>query len=276
MEYWRNIYSEFNPIAFTIGVFDIHWYSLMYITSILVTIYMITFIVKNQKLNISKNDLNSYFIYAEIGVILGARLGYILFYSDYTSFYLLHPWHIFNPFDNNGNFIGIRGMSYHGALLGFIISTYIYSMRHKKNNFWFMMDLVAISLPLGYIFGRIGNFLNKELIGKTTQVPWGIYIDGVLRHPSQLYEAFLEGVIVFIIVYMYSNKKRFDGKLVAIYGISYSIARYISEIYREPDVNLGEIIFGMSMGQILSIIMLSISIFIYFILKNSNLDSKKI
>ena len=187
--------------------------------------------------------INSYFIYAEIGIILGARLGHFLFYSNNPMYYFIHPWEMFNPFDVNGEFVGLRGMSYHGAMIGFVISSLLF-VKKNKISFLFLMDIVAISIPLAYTFGRIGNFLNKELIGRVTELPIGIYIDGVLRHPSQLYEAFLEGIILFIIIYSYRKYKNFNGELMALYLFFYGLFRFIIEYVREPDIQLGFICCG--------------------------------
>jgi len=264
LEFWNNIYANFDPVAFQIVEIKVHWYSLMYILALLSSLWIAKIIVERDKYPITKPELDSYFLYAEIGVILGARIGYILFYDPHTSYYLIRPWEIFNPF-LNGEFVGIRGMSYHGAIIGFLIATYLYARRYKKN-IWILLDLVAISVPLGYIFGRIGNFLNQELFGRETTSQIGIYVDGVLRHPSQLYEAILEGLVLFIIIYFYRTKKKFDGELIAIYGAGYGVARFIAELFREPDFHLGFIAMNMSMGQILSLIMIFISGILYFYL----------
>ena len=200
-----------------------------------------------------------------MGVILGARLGYILFYDPDTLYYLSHPWQIFNPF-KNGEFVGIRGMSYHGALLGFLLGAYIFSKR-TGSSFGKFMDLVAVAVPLGYMFGRIGNFLNQELVGRATDVPWGIYVGGVLRHPSQLYEAFLEGIVLFVIVYMYRKHKKFEGELLLLYGFAYGLLRATAEIFRAPDVQIGYICCNsVTLGQILSLSMslLAVVLWIYF------------
>ena len=214
MELWNNIYSNFNPIAFTIFGLKVHWYGLMYATALITAVQYAKWIVKKDNLNITNDDLDSYFVYVEIGVILGARLGYILFYANNTSYYLIHPWQIFNPFSASGEFVGISGMSYHGALIGFLVGTLIY-IRKFKYPLWTLMDLVAISVPVGYIFGRIGNFLNQELIGRPTDISIGIYVDGILRHPSQLYEAILEGLVIAIIIYIIRNKTVFKDKLIS-------------------------------------------------------------
>ncbi len=252
MEAWRHIYDTFDPVAFHIFSIPVHWYGMMYVLALVSALYIGKYFIKKDKLDFKAKQLDVYFIYVEIGVILGARLGYILFYDTQTLYYLSHPWQIFNPFVN-GEFVGIRGMSYHGAVLGFLLGTYLYSKKHKVD-LGKIMDLVAISVPLAFVFGRIGNFLNQELIGRETDVPWGIYVDGVLRHPSQLYEAVLEGIGVFIVVFAYRKYQRYSGELIFIYAISYGIFRFIAEIYRAPDVQIGYICCDfITFGQVLSL-----------------------
>ena len=261
MNWWNEIYSHFDPVAFEIFGLKVHWYGLMYVIALLLALFLAKYFTKRSNFPFSDEMLDKYFIFVEIGVILGARLGYIFIYSNEQIFYLTHPWEIFNPF-YNGEFVGISGMSYHGALIGFVISTYIFCKKYKEN-LWLLLDLVALSVPLAYVFGRIGNFLNKELFGKVTEVPWGIYVDGALRHPSQLYEAFLEGILIFIILIFYKKYKKFDGELISIYVILYSLMRFISEIFREPDIQLGVFV-GFSMGQILSFLMLILGVIVYY------------
>ncbi|EHP30498.1 Prolipoprotein diacylglyceryl transferase [Sulfurimonas gotlandica GD1] len=254
MTAWNHIYDTFDPVAFHIISFPVHWYGIMYVLALVSALYIGKYFIKRDKLDFKSKELDNYFIYVEIGVILGARLGYILFYDTETLYYLSHPWQIFNPFQN-GEFVGIRGMSYHGAIFGFLISTYLYSRKHKVA-FGGIMDLVAISVPLAFVFGRIGNFLNQELIGRETDVSWGILVDGVLRHPSQLYEAILEGFGVFIVVYAYRKYQRFSGELILVYAISYGIFRAIAEIYRAPDVQIGYVCCNMiTQGQVMSLAM---------------------
>ncbi|WP_294961819.1 prolipoprotein diacylglyceryl transferase [Sulfurimonas sp.] len=252
MTAWNHIYDTFDPVAFNIISFPVHWYGIMYVLALVSALYIAKYFIKRDNLDFTNKEMDNYFIYVEIGVILGARLGYVLFYDTETLYYLSHPWQIFNPFQN-GEFVGIRGMSYHGAIFGFLISTYIYSKKHKVA-FGNIMDLVAISVPLAFVFGRIGNFLNQELIGRETDVSWGILVDGILRHPSQLYEAFLEGVGVFIVVYAYRKYQRFSGELILVYAISYGIFRAIAEMYRAPDVQIGYICCDMiTQGQVMSL-----------------------
>jgi len=255
MTYWQHIYEHFDPVAFSIGPFNVHWYGIMYVLALLTAFYAAGWYVKKDKYPVEDKMLESYFIYVEIGVILGARLGYILFYDPHTSYYLTHPWQIFNPFQG-GTFIGISGMSYHGAVIGFLIATWIF-VRKTKTSFWMWMDLVALSVPVGYVFGRIGNFLNQELVGCATDVSWGIYVNQTLRHPSQLYEAFLEGILVASILFFYRKRQQFEGELIALYAILYGLARFVAEFWREPDIQLGYICCGwVTMGQLLSLVMI--------------------
>ena len=263
--YWQNIYSTFDPVAFNLGPIAVHWYGLMYALALLIAITTAHYIIKKDNLNLTKEQLDSYVWWAEIGVILGARFGYILFYDTNSIYYLTHPWDIFNPF-KNGEFVGISGMSYHGALIGFIISTILFARKYKIS-FWLLSDIAALSVPLAYIFGRIANFMNQELIGRASDVPWAIYAQGTLRHPSQLYEAILEGLFVFIILYFYRKNKKFNGELALLYVILYSIARIIAENFRQPDVQLGFLLgtSWLTMGILISLSFISLggSVFLY-------------
>lgn len=270
---WNLVYLKFDPVAFQLFGFSVHWYGIAYVMAIFITFYMAMYFVRKdrERFPIQKNTLEILFLYAEIGVILGARLGYILIYDPNTSYYLTHPWQIFNPLDSEGNFVGIRGMSYHGAIVGFLLSSLLFSRKYHLS-FLIILDLIAISLPFGYIFGRIGNFLNQELFGRIIEpdnlwAPIGILVDSTLRYPSQLIEAFLEGFIVFLCLLYIKSKSQKNGVLVASYGILYSLARFVSEYFRQPDAQMGTYFLGFSMGQFLSFLMLALSgiifIFIY-------------
>jgi len=262
MEFWQNIYSHFDPVAIDLGFFKIHWYGIMYVLALLLVAYFLS-LKFAKKEGIDRKIIDDYFIWVEIGVILGARIGYFIFYVPNNSYYFLHPWEMFNPFID-GEFVGIRGMSYHGAVIGFAIATLLY-WKIKKINMWKILDIVALSIPLGYFFGRIGNFLNKELIGRETDMPWGIYVDDTLRHPSQLYEAFFEGIVIFIILYWYNKKwKKNSGELIALYMILYGIFRSFCELFREPDAQLGFIYKNFTMGEILSFFMIIAGAILFF------------
>jgi len=260
LEYWQNIYSHFNPVAFDIGFFKVHWYGIMYVLALLVGYYTAVYFAKKE--GIEKKIIDDYFVWAEIGIILGARIGYFVFYVPNNGYYLTHPWEMFNPF-SNGHFIGIRGMSYHGAVIGFAIATFLF-WKIKKADMWKVLDVVALAVPLGYVFGRIGNFLNQELFGRVTDVPWGIYVNGVLRHPSQLYEAFFEGVVTFAILYWYyKTKRKNSGELIGLYMILYGVFRSLCEMWRQPDPQLGFIFMHFTMGEILSFFMIIFGAFLF-------------
>ncbi|MDR1460232.1 MAG: prolipoprotein diacylglyceryl transferase [Campylobacteraceae bacterium] len=275
MSFWQNIYTHFDPVAFRLGIFSVHWYGMFYVAALLGAIFIAKWFVKRDKLPISLYVVDSYFLWAELAIVLGARIGWVLIYAPNTEYYLAHPWQIFNPF-SNGEFVGIRGMSYHGAVFGFLAVTFIYAKKYKYP-VWKLLDLAALSIPLAYVLGRIGNFLNQELVGRVTDVSWGIYVDGVLRHPSQLYEAFLEGFVVFAAVFIYRKYKKYDGELVAIYGITYSIGRFIAEFFREPDSQIGFVYGGwMTAGQVLSLVIATMGIFLYMYIVKKNTKVKKI
>lgn len=277
MSFWNEIYSHFDPVAFELFGLKVHWYGLAYVSALLLTLFIAQIFTKLYPLrfNLSRNMLDSYFIWAELGVILGARIGYIIIYDSNTIFYLLKPWEIFNPFDEMGNFIGIRGMSFHGALIGLAFATFLFS-KIKKIELLTLVDLAAISAPLAYFFGRIGNFLNQELYGRVIENneslgnTIGILVNGELRYPSQLIEGFLEGIVVFFILFFALKYSKFfmktKGSLGALYLLSYGFMRFIAEFFREPDIQLG-LFYGFSMGQILCFLMILIALiwFIYLI-----------
>lgn len=271
MESWKYIYNYFEPVAFSLGGLSVHWYGIMYALALLLAIVVAHWLIKKDNPGISKDTLDNYIWWAEIGVILGARLGYILFYDPNTLWYLSHPWQIFNPF-MDGTLVGISGFSYHGGAAGFIIASILFCKKHKVN-FWLIADISVIAISFGYIFGRVANFLNQELVGRVTDVPWAIMVHGQLRHPSQLYEAILEGLVIFLILYFYRNRKKFIGELAVLYFILYSFMRIIAEQFRQPDVQLG-FLYGtewLTMGSLISLgyIAVGVCIYIYMYKKKS-------
>ena len=269
MEFWQNIYSNFDPVAFNLGPIAVHWYGIMYALALISAIFVAKWFIKHDKLPISNDLFDSYVWWAEIGVILGARLGYILFYDSNTSYYLTHPWQIFNPYVN-GVYTGISGMSYHGAFIGFIIASYFFC-RKNKISFWFITDLAVLGISAAYVFGRIGNFFNQELVGRVTDVPWAIYVDKTLRHPSQIYEAILEGLVVFVILVYLRKRKTFDGQLALAYGVLYSFMRIVAEFFRQPDSQLGFIYSNwLTMGILQSSVVLIVCVIIYLKMKRIN------
>ncbi|MGP1561930.1 MAG: prolipoprotein diacylglyceryl transferase [Helicobacteraceae bacterium] len=254
LDFWQNFYSWQDPIALDLGFLQLRWYSIMYVTALLTGYLIGRKMVQRGEFGISLAEYDLAFFWVEIGVVVGARVGYVAFYDAHAAWYFLHPWEFFNPFEN-GRFVGISGLSYHGAIIGFIVAAWIFSKRHKLSALR-LLDLSAVAGSGGYFFGRIGNFFNNLLIGRETSMPWGVYSHGALRHPSALYEALLEGVLVFLILFFYRKKRKFDGELMALYGILYSLARFVAEFFRRPDPHIGFVLFDFfTMGQILSAIM---------------------
>ena len=276
---WNRIYEYIDPIAFELFGINVHWYGIMYVGAMLIALLIAKAFVKynNTRFPITQESLDSFFIWAEIGVILGGRLGYVLIYSPHRWEYLTQPWEIFNPY-YNGVFVGISGFSYHGAMFGFLLASLLFCYV-KKLSFWIFMDLSAISIPLGYVFGRLGNFFNHELFGRLVDESEfgrsiGILVNGELRYPSQLFEAFAEGFIVFMLLLMVWRYAKKPGSLIVAYGFFYAIARFVCEYYREADSQLGYYAFGLSMGQILSGVMLLVSVILAFVVFAQNTDSK--
>ncbi len=254
--------NNFDPVAIEILSFEVRWYSLAYIVGILLGWY---FAKKIFLKNGNKDNFDDYITYLIIGLILGGRLGYVLIYD--LNYYLSNSLEILKIW--NG------GMSFHGAVIGIIIASVIFSKKNNDNAFEYL-DIVAIVSPIGIFFGRVANFLNSELYGHETSVPWAvqfIQIDNLYRHPSQLYEAVLEGIVLFGILVYFWNKDylKNPGKLSALFLIFYSVFRFITEFYRLPDIHLGYLFLNLTMGQFLSLIFLITGVFLFY-LKN---DTKK-
>lgn len=256
---WQNLPAQISPVLFSIGSFQLRYYSLMYIIAFVLVYLMVSYRIKHENYEYGTETIQDYMVWAMLGVIFGGRLGYVLFYN--FSYYLQHPLEIILPFDfSNGiKFIGLSGMSYHGGLIGVAVVSLYFCLKNKIN-FWRFADLFMPAVPLGYTFGRIGNFINGELFGRATAMPWGMYfpLDPTqqLRHPSQLYEAFFEGIVLFAILWLLRKKKHFDGYLLGSYLCGYGFVRFIIEFFREPDYQLGFVLGFLSMGQVLCLLMI--------------------
>ena len=253
--------NNFDPVAFQIMSFEIRWYSLAYIAGIIIGWLLC------KKILIQKSDINEkfddYITYLVIGMIIGGRLGYIIFYN--FSYYINNFFDIFKVWEG--------GMSFHGGLIGIIIASILFTKKHNQDSFLYM-DLVSLVAPIGIFFGRLANFINSELYGTPTDIPWAvtfIQVDSLSRHPSQLYEAILEGIILFIILMYFKNKDylKKPGLISGLFLIFYSIFRFFIEFVRVPDEQLGYLIFELSMGQIISLIFFVIGIILFY-LKNEN------
>ncbi len=277
ISFWQHIPEHISPYIIQIGQFQVRYYGLMYIIAFTV-VYLLSFHrMKTEDYDYPKTAVENYFVWAIVGLMLGARLGYVIFYN--FNYYVSYPLEIFLPFSFRGgfHFTGLAGMSYHGGLIGVIASTALFCNKYKIE-FWRFADFLIPSIPLGYTFGRIGNFINGELYGRATTVPWGMYfpldMSGQLRHPSQLYEALFEGVLLFIILWSMRRKKVFSGFFLSLYIIGYGTVRFFIEMLREPDPQIGYVFGIITLGQILCLCMICTGIGIYYFRKNKQQKAK--
>ncbi len=240
------VHPQFDPVAIHLGPLAIHWYGLMYLAGFM------TFLWLGRKRISTLNDtlidaklLDDLLFYGVIGVILGGRLGYVLFYKP--AYYFSHPLEIFHVWQG--------GMSFHGGFLG--VLTAMAWLAYKKNLRWLQItDFIAPLVPPGLAFGRIGNFINGELWGRPADLPWAMVfpkVDNLPRHPSQLYEFALEGLLLFVMLWVYARKPRPTGMVSGLFLVGYGSIRFLVEFTREPDDFLGLLSMGMSMGQWLSL-----------------------
>jgi phosphatidylglycerol:prolipoprotein diacylglycerol transferase len=256
-----------DPILFNFGIIVIRWYSLAYIAGILLGWWLGKKIIVKKFLNIDhKFDLKEFddlITYLIISILIGGRIGYIIFYN--LEYYVNNPLDIVKIWEG--------GMSFHGALIGIVLSTYIFAIKRKISTF-FLLDVLACVSPIGLFFGRIANFINGELVGKITNIPWSVIFpsyDSLPRHPSQLYEAGLEGIILFLIMCFVIFKKNYKpGSCSYMFLIFYGIFRNISELFREPDLQVGYIFNVLTMGTVLSTFMIIAGIIIYLFLRKKN------
>ncbi len=269
------IYPNIDPVAVRIGPLAVHWYGLMYLVGIFAGWALLVWRGRRADLRWASNQVGDLCFYVAIGIVVGGRLGYVLFYN--FPVYYAHPIHIFYVWDG--------GMSFHGGLIGVLVACLLYAWRHKRH-FWDIMDFIAPVVPIGLAAGRLGNFINGELWGKVAYLPWAMrlpcnesrfrmYCDGTLYRfadpshagytyplqPSQLYELLLEGVVLFIVCYWFSAKPRPRMAVAGVFSLGYGIFRFAMEFIRLPDPQLGYIAFGwLTMGQILSLPMILIGI----------------
>ena len=247
-----------DPVLIDFGFLVIRWYSLAYIFGILIGWWLGKRIIlkRFQNLNFNIKEFDNLITYIIISMLLGGRIGYILFYN--FEYYLSNPLDVLKIWEG--------GMSFHGALIGIILGTYWFSIKKNIPTF-FLLDIIAFVAPIGIFFGRIANFINGELIGKTTDVFWGVIfprIDNNIRHPSQLYEAFFEGVVLFIIMNLILFKNNYKtGTCSYIFLIFYGVFRTFSELFREPDSQVGYLFGPISMGTMLSFLMILAGIIIF-------------
>lgn len=240
------IHPNFNPVAASLGPIKIHWYGVMYLLGFTLAWFLGIYRTRKLDLPWNKDLIGDLIFYAALGIIIGGRLGYMLFY-DFQE-WLEHPLKLFQVWKG--------GMSFHGGLAGGLIGLMIFS-KHTHKHYLDVTDFAAPLVPLGLAAGRFGNFINGELWGRPTDVAWAMIfpeLDNIPRHPSQLYEFTLEGITLFIILFIYTSKIRARGRATALFLILYGLFRFIIEFFREPDVQIGYLFSKWcTMGQILTI-----------------------
>lgn len=250
------VHPQFDPIAIHLGAFGIHWYGLMYLVGFVAFLALGQWQIKHRTWHDWTNTmLDDALFFGALGVILGGRLGYVFFYQ--SSYFAQHPIEIFAVWQG--------GMSFHGGFLGVLVAMWVFARKYQVK--WLnIMDFVAPLVPIGLGAGRMGNFINGELWGRPTDADFGMVfpqVDNLLRHPSQLYEFGLEGVVLFLMIWLYSAKPRTTGAISAIFLIGYGSFRFLAEFTREPDGYLGLLSMGLSMGQWLSLPMVVLGIAMY-------------
>ncbi|MEZ5691728.1 MAG: prolipoprotein diacylglyceryl transferase [Rickettsiales bacterium] len=262
-------FPDIDPVAISIGSFVIRWYSLAYLGGILLGWWLVISEHKKRPLkNLTKAAIDDMVVWAALGIILGGRLGYVFFYKP--DYYLTNIPEIF--------YVWKGGMSFHGGLIGVIFSFYLFCRKYKIN-FLSLADLLACAAPIGLFFGRLANFANGELFGRVTDSPLGMVFPrgGELpRHPSQLYEASLEGFVLFFILLFLlkkTNMREKTGYLSGVFLILYSFARIFCEFFREPDAFIGFLYNGATMGQLLSVPMILVGLYLIFGIKRKKYES---
>lgn len=246
-----------DPVLIEIGPFAIRWYALAYIAGIMLAWRYILVLMRRAPSGAGRKDIDDFVAWATLGVVLGGRLGYVLFYQ--FDYYLANPQQIL--------FVWQGGMSFHGGVLGVVVALVVFA-RRRGLGLMALSDLVACATPIGLFFGRLANFINAELWGRTSDVPWAMVFPRggpVPRHPSQIYEAALEGVVLFFVLLALWRVARLrdrHGFLTGAFLCGYGVARMIGELFREPDAHLGFLWSGVTMGQILSLPMIAVGLWL--------------
>jgi len=249
-------YPSIDPVAVSIGPLEVHWYGLMYLVAFLAGWWLGVLRTRRPGTTWRAAEISDLVFYFALGTVLGGRIGYTLFYN--LSGFLADPSVIFRIWQG--------GMSYHGGMLGVFVAMWLYA-RHTGRTFFQVTDFLAPLVPIGLGAGRLGNFINGELWGRPTDLPWGMvfpFVDAQPRHPSMLYELLLEGLLLFVILWLYSRKPRPTMAVSGLYLVCYGVFRFVVEFVRMPDVQIGYLAFDwLTMGQILSLPMIIIGLIFY-------------
>jgi len=256
-------YPDFNPVAFSIGPLKVHWYGIMYLVGFSAAWWLGMRRARKPDSGWTPDQMSDLIFYGALGAVLGGRIGYTIFYVG--DRFLADPMMIFRVWEG--------GMSFHGGFLGVMFAMFVYAQKQKRK-FFDVMDFLAPLTPIGLGMGRLGNFINGELWGRVTDVPWAMVFPGAgdrPRHPSQLYEFFLEGIVLFLIVWFFSAKKRPRMAVSGLFALCYGIFRFLIEFVRQPDSQLNFIAFGwLTMGQLLSTPMIILGVGLLWWAYNKN------
>jgi phosphatidylglycerol---prolipoprotein diacylglyceryl transferase len=259
------MHPHIDPVAFRLGPLAVHWYGITYLAAFALFLLLALRRLRHEPFASvqgpgawSRKDIEDMLFLGVMGVVIGGRLGYCLFYKP--AYYLAHPLEIL--------YVWQGGMSFHGGMLGVIVSQWWFA-RSRSKPFWQLMDLIAPCVPLGLAAGRVGNFINGELWGRAADpsLPWAMVFpqsgSAIARHPSQVYQFLLEGVLLFVVLWLYARKPRREGQVAAAFLIGYGILRFIAEYFREPDSHLGLLSLGLTMGQWLCIPMVAAGLLLW-------------
>lgn len=259
--WWQGLPSVISPYIASAGPVRLHWYGFMYVVAFAVGYLLVRARIRRGEIMLEEKQLQDLLFWLVIGVVLGGRLGYAVFYAP--EYFLSRPLEIFLPFSLLGGtarLVGIAGMSFHGGLIGIIAAAFLFA-RSRGIGAWRLMNELVPAAPAAFFFGRVGNFLNGELWGRPTEMPWGMVFprsgDALLRHPSQLYEAALEGLLIFAVLWPLRNAAWARDRLLGLYLVLYGLARFLVELVREPDAHLGAVLGPLTMGQTLSTLTLA-------------------
>lgn len=273
-EWWQHIPEHINPIVFTVGFFSVYWYALFFLMGFLGVFLVMQWLVKKEHADLEHADVYDLCLDLFLGALIGGRLGFVLLYRP--DIFLGDPLRIIWPYESQtGIWTGLSGMSFHGGLIGVAIALVLF-VRRNRRDFWKIADLVALAVPIAFFFGRIGNFFNQELYGRATTQPWGMYFgDTTLRHPSALYEAVLEGIVLFLVLWLSRRWGLFRGGLITLLLIFYGGLRFAVEFVREPDLGVSMVAGIFTRGQVLSGIMMFSGILLFLWLQKKNRDTLK-
>lgn len=269
-EWWQHIPEIIDPLVFTVGSFSLRWYAVFFLLGWVAAFGYLSRQIRRVRAPLGSEALFDIAITVLVSAMIGGRFGYAAFYDPSL---LSHPLSLVSPLDATGRWTGIWGMSFHGALIGATVGLFLYA-RVWKIRFLKLADFLVPAVPVAIFFGRVGNFLNIELVGRVTEKPWGMYFPEVagLRHPSQLYEAFFEGIFLFFILAVVGKKRMKEGYLSVVFLFSYAVARFVLEFFREPDFGTNLFFAWMTRGQALSIVMMVVSAVVFGFLKKGKGD----